>query len=148
MFVIHASKRLDRGTSRAGRIPAHEPFVNGIGAVPSFGQFLETFSTGFDAWRDYLSGAERSIVDISDGEQGGRALRIGNNSGNDAAALVHDSNIAYDPNALYRVMARIRRTAGSGVVYVGVCGFLADGVTLCNYTGSASLSNQFFIAAA
>ena len=37
-----------------------------------------------------------------------------NNSGNDAAALVHDSNIAYDPNALYRVKARIRRTAGSG----------------------------------
>lgn len=135
-------------TGRGGPWAYVSHTVNGIGAVPSFGQFLETFSSGFDAWRDYVGGAERSIVDISDGEQGGRALRIGNNSGNDYAALVHDSNIAYDPNALYRVKARIRRTAGSGTVYVGVCGFLADGVTLCNYTGSASLSNQFFIAAA
>ena len=122
--------------------------VNGIGGVPSFGQFLDSFSAGYGLWRNYAGTVERSIVDVSDGELGGKALRIGNNSGNDAVAMVHDSNIAYDPQALYRVRARIRRTAGTGVVYVGVAGYLADGQTLCNYTGANSLSNQFFCAAA
>lgn len=122
--------------------------VNGIGGVPSFGQFLDNFSTGYGLWRNYAGSGERSVVDVTDGEFGGKALRVGSNAGNDMARMIHDSNIPYDSEALYRVRARVRRTAGSGTVYIGVAGVKADGVTLCNSTGANTHLLQHHVAAA
>jgi hypothetical protein len=75
-------------------------------------------------------------------------MRVGNNSGNDQAWLIHSANIPFDPTALYRVKARLRRTLGSGTAYVGLAGVDADGTTLVNSTGAASHSSQHYIAAA
>jgi hypothetical protein len=132
---------------RAGEWTYASHTVNGIGSLPSLGAMLETFSNGYGLWRNYEPGAELSIIDISDGEFGGHALRIGNNSGNDEAWLIHEANIAYEPGALYRMRIRVRRTAGAGQLYAGVAGVAADGVTFVNYSGADAYGSQNWICA-
>jgi hypothetical protein len=131
---------------RAGEWTYASHTVNGIGSLPSLGAMLETFSSGYGLWRNYTPGTELSIIDISDGDYGGQALRIGNNAGNDMAYLIHDSNVPYEPAALYRVRVRVRRTAGTGDIAIGVAGVRADGVTLCNYVGADTHENHSWFA--
>ena len=109
------------------------------------GEFYDTFNTGFANWVDYTGDGELSIVSITDSTAGGKALQIGNNSGNDQAWLIHAVNIPFDPAALYRMRVRLARTAGSGDIYLGVAGVADDGATLVNKSGTATHSNQHYI---
>jgi hypothetical protein len=110
--------------------------------------FLESFQSGNLAqWTNYGGSGELSVVSASDSLTGGKVLRIGNNSGNDQAWLIHKQNIPFDPSALYRIKFRVRRTAGTGTVYLGVAGVAADGVTWVNTSGANGSSSQHYVAA-
>ncbi|MFD7764080.1 hypothetical protein [Streptomyces microflavus] len=67
------------------------------------------------------------------------------------AAIRGTVQVAYDPDVLYRVSARVRTltpsTTGPDSLYVGVAGIAADGVTLVNRVGAASHNSQHYIAA-
>lgn len=111
--------------------------------------FSETFeTTTLEGWTNHNGDGELSIVSVSDGFAGGKVLRIGNNSGNDQAWLVHNVNIAFDPGATYRVRCVARQTAGGGVAYAGVAGVAGDGTTYVNISGANSAGSQHYIAAA
>ena len=113
------------------------------------GSFFDGFEGADTArWVNYSGSGERSIQAVGDAGSGGRVLRVGNNSGNDQAWLIHSATIPFDPTALYRVKARIRRTHGIGTTWIGLAGVAADGSTLVNASGSNSHSSQHYVAAA
>lgn len=75
--------------------------------------------------------------------------RFGNNSGNDMLWLFSTAGkIKYYPEKLYKQTVRVRRTAGTGLIYVGVEGVAADGTTLVNTGGSNDHGSQHYITAA
>lgn len=121
-----------------------------VGQSVDPGSFFEGFlgTTPLNWWTNLGGSGELSVVSVSDAGSGGMILRVGNNSGNDMAWLTHTRSLAFDPSALYRIKARVRRTAGTGLCYVGLLGYAADGTTLVNSTGAASLSSQHCVAAA
>ncbi|MFD7338475.1 hypothetical protein ACFV98_21070 [Streptomyces violascens] len=65
--------------------------------------------------------------------------------------LAATTRIAYDPDTLYRVSARIRATSqapdGPPMVYVGVVGLGADGLIKVNRDGQDSADAQHYVAA-
>jgi len=109
--------------------------------------FSETWdgSDPLSRWQSYDGAGEQVIVSVTDGV-GGKALQVGNNAGNDMRWLVHRDLIPFDPNKLYRLRVRVRRTAGTGTFYLGWAGVAADGVTLVNSTGGNSYSGQHYHA--
>lgn len=110
--------------------------------------FLESFQSGdLTQWTNHGGSGELSVVSVSDSLTGGKVLRIGNNSGNDQAWLIHKQNIPFDPSALYRIKFRVRRTAGTGTVYLGVAGVAADGTTWVRANGANSINGQHYVAA-
>lgn len=108
--------------------------------------FQDTFEsdTSIDQWNGYSGSGEMSIQTVADAEYGGKVLRIGNNSGNDERWLIHNTNIPFDSSAIYRIRASARRTAGSGLIYVGFAGIAADGTTLVNVVGGNSYGSQHY----
>ena len=63
------------------------------------------------------------------GTAGDGTYVIGNNSGTDTRRIELNRNIPYDPSKLHKIRIRVRRTLGTGTIYLGVRGYLADGVT-------------------
>lgn len=119
-----------------------------INAKPEPTSFLESFQSGdLTQWTNHDGSGELSIVSVSDSLTGGKVLRIGNNSGDDQAWLIHNQNIPFDPSALYRIKFRVRRTAGTGTVYLGVAGVAADGTTWVRANGANSINGQHYVAA-
>lgn len=107
--------------------------------------FTETW-TGPDPlsrWQNYAGTGELSLVSAADAT-GGTVLRVGNNSGNDQAWLIHRDLIPFDPAKTYRGKVRIRRTAGVGTVYAGWAGVAADGITLVSNSGGNTHSSQHY----
>ena len=119
----------------------------GMGDPGSFFDGFES-ATALDRWKNHTGSGELSLLSVSDAGSGAFVLRVGNNSGNDQAWLIHNANIPFDPTALYRIKSRIRRTAGTGTVYVGLAGVADDGTAFVNRSGSDSYSNQHYFAAA
>jgi len=110
--------------------------------------FLESFQSGNLAqWTNHGGSGELSVVSASNSLTGGKVLRIGNNSGDDQAWLIHKQNIPFDPSALYRIKFRVRRTAGTGTVYLGLAGVASDGTTWVSTSGTNSTSSQHYVAA-
>ncbi|MEM4720532.1 MAG: phage tail protein [Candidatus Methanomethylicaceae archaeon] len=105
--------------------------------------FADTFDGSFD-WVNYSGGGEIEVVSSSDSITGGKILRVGNNSGDDQAWLIHKALIPYDPNCVYRTRCRIRRTAGSGTCFIGFAGVAADGVTFVNVNGENYIWHQHY----
>ena len=97
-------------------------------------------------WVNYSGSGEFEIVQ-SNAVSGGKVLRVGNNSGNDQLWLISSTQIPYDPSRMYRITVRARKTAGSGVAYLGFAGVAADGSTLVNVEGNATNSSQHYITA-
>lgn len=62
------------------------------------------------------------------------------------------TQIAYDPDVLYRISVRARTTsastAGADTLYIGLLGVGADGVTLVSRFGANAFTNQHYVAAA
>ena len=109
--------------------------------------FAETFETDADQWIRQQGGGEVRVVESSDSKMGGHVLRIGNDSGNDEAWLIHGEVIPFDPEALYKITVRARQVSGSGAAYIGWAGVAADGVTLVNSSGSNNYKSQHYHAA-
>lgn len=153
-IILAAGTALDWG--RIGGINKPEDgatvgadWFNNVTNRPDPASFLETFESGNLAqWTNHGGSGELSVVSVSDSLTGGKVLRIGNNSGNDQAWLIHKQNIPFDPSALYRIKFRVRRTVGTGTVYLGVAGVAADGVTWVNTSGANGSSSQHYVAAA
>ena len=109
----------------------------------SFSDYFDT-SDSLSLWESYRGSGERSIVQVADSVSGGKIMRVGNNSGNDEAWMLHSGIIPFDPNKLYRLRVRVRRTAGSGTFYFGWAGVAADGTTLVNTLGADQYSSQHY----
>lgn len=112
--------------------------------------FVETFDdpNSITQWESFSGSGERSVASTAAASAGGRILRIGDNAGDDQRWLIHRRLIPYKANTLYKMTVRIRRTAGSGTVYVGMAGVAADGTTWVNTAGSntATSSQHYFVA--
>lgn len=112
--------------------------------------FVETFddSNSIAQWESFSGNGEMSVASTAVASAGGRILRIGDNAGDDQRWLIHRRLIPYKANTLYKMTVRIRRTAGSGTVYVGMAGVAADGTTWVNTAGSnTATSNQHYFVA-
>ncbi|CAL1777604.1 tail protein [Acinetobacter phage vB_AbaM_Rocket] len=55
-----------------------------------------------------------------------RVIKIGNNAGNDTLWMHPNTFLPYDPDVMYKVRAKVRRAAGSGVFYIGIAAKNAD----------------------
>ena len=114
---------------------------------------FEDFTTYSDAseivpsvWLRRDGAAELSL-DNSALWSGGRALRAGNNSGNDGLWIASSRSIPYDPNATYRISAAIYQQSGTGAFFLGIEGRALDGVNQVNRTGLNTVNDQHFLAA-
>lgn len=149
-FRMRASNNLSQQASRRINLIVHRLLPTFVaGEFPNQGMvFDERHADGHEMWVNYEPGAELAIVAEPTAENGS-ALRVGNNSGNDQALLVHAENIRFDPRAIYEFTFRVRVPSGAGVVYLGVAGVLADGTTFVTWDGTTgSVYGQHYIAAA
>lgn len=79
---------------------------------------------------------------------GGKAVRFGNNSGNDEIWIALNKLMRFDPNSTYELEVLARRNSGTaGNFFVcGLEGVANDRTTLVNQSGSNSYTNQHYIA--
>ena len=78
------------------------------------------------------------IAITTGGQFGGKVLRVGDNSGNDAGYFLYYKVIPWDPQNLYRISATLKIAAGTGKFSLGVIGYAEDGVTPVDYQGNAT----------
>jgi hypothetical protein len=107
--------------------------------------FSDNFTSLSSNWVKLGGGGTASIVSDANASDG-YAL--------EASGYVwyeHSQNIAVDPNALYRIRAKIRQvqdpTSGGKNIYVGVSGVASDGTTRVTVHGQNSWANQHYFAA-
>ncbi len=97
--------------------PADYADVTADSPIDTFRETFENpnddFATRWTITGDYSIVAEAGVA-------GGRVFRAGNNSGDDRTNITYNTKIPYDPDKLYRMRIRARRTAGAGVVYAGL----------------------------
>lgn len=84
-----------------------------------------------------------SVTDAKTGGYVGRAMGY--------VWMEYPVNIPYDPDVLYRVSVRVRQnsdpTIGGKLIYAGVAGIGADGVTYVNVNGANdATANQYYFA--
>lgn len=91
-------------------------------------------------WRNYQGGGERVINQ--------RSLQVGNNIGNDEIWADHRDLIPVKKGAIYKISARIKRSHGTGIFYLGVTGVKSDKVTLVNLRGYNTHSSQHYAVSA
>ena len=112
--------------------------------------FQEHFDNPFNdlatRWVKAAGGGEVTIQ--TGGSAGGSVMRVGNNNGSDGATLYYFRSIPFDPNALYRMRVRVRRTAGAGLFFAGVAGRNAGDTAWVNTAGADLLTSQHTICAA
>lgn len=87
-------------------------------------------------WVNYTGAGESSIVN--------NVLKIGSNAGNDQQWIVHKDLIPIEKDTLYKVSAKVRRTHGTGVMYIGIAGVKEDKTSLCNIAGHNTHSSQHY----
>ncbi|EOG1895078.1 phage tail protein [Acinetobacter baumannii] len=73
----------------------------------------------FSDWTTIYALGEYTVVAQADG-QAGRVIQLGNNAGNDMIWMHPNNFIPFDATKTYRLRARYRRRAGSGVIYLGI----------------------------
>ncbi|QIW91534.1 putative tail fiber protein [Acinetobacter phage vB_AbaM_D22] len=61
-----------------------------------------------------------------------RVLSVGNNAGNDNVWMYTKAMLAYDPDVMYKVRAKVRRTAGNGTLYLGLVAKNSDKTQFVN----------------
>ena len=99
--------------------------------------WTQTFDSGTSSW----------LTGVTDAAAGGTvAQAVG------PVTLERNSNTPYDPDTLYRVIARVRTTvaptAGTATVSMGLVGIATDGTTRVSSTGANNIvTGQHFIAA-
>lgn len=127
-----SARILHGGLIQANTITASQILVSGLDSDGELefdekgpGQIIQEYfenpnSDVATRWPSVSGGGEESIE--AGGLTGGHFYRIGDNSGVDQRWMVHYKNIPYDESKLYRIRCRLRRTQGSGTVYIGVNG--------------------------
>lgn len=111
-------------------------------------EFRESFesTSSPSRWHNWVGLGERAIVN-AEGTIGGKALRVGNNTGDDLALLIYNSNLPFDPSKLYKMEVVARRVAGYGLAFFGVAGLASDGVAFRSVYGHHDVWNQYYVAA-
>ena len=104
------------------------------------GVFLDTFEVPIDPY--YSSMWEGNVDYPLNGKAGGKVLRA---TGEEWS--ICNTKIPFDPTKLYRFKARYRKTAGNPgrLMYFGIQGVAADGVTLVNSGGLNDQSGQQYM---
>ena len=70
---------------------------------------------------------------------------VGDNSGNDELWISSKSKIPYDPNKVYEIEIRTKRSgSGDGATYCGVTGFAADKTTKISTNGANAFSSAHY----
>lgn len=93
--------------------------------------------------------AEVSVGTDASGYPSGKALSVGNNSGNDLFWRNYVDNLVVEDGALYECVFDIQAAAGTpGFFWAGVTGLAANGNTLVNVNGDNYNANQHYFAAA
>jgi hypothetical protein len=77
---------------------------------------------------------------------GGKAIRVGDVSGNDTRWLIANESIPFDPEALYEYVAIIRRHVVDAPAYLGVVGRNADKTAYVNVAGGNSGDSAHTVA--
>ncbi|MFA7361922.1 MAG: hypothetical protein WC139_12895 [Candidatus Kapaibacterium sp.] len=107
------------------------------GRAPFIDDFTDTI-TGFNSrWTSLYGTGETTIVN--------NELIIGNNSGNDER-IYEGKSIKFDPNRLYRIRAKIKKTAGTGTIYIGVTGRDATDSVYVGVGGGVTIQYGYFAA--
>ena len=81
---------------------------------------------------------------------GNKALKVGDNSGNDYVRMETKTIFDYNPNKLYEFEVRIKGVNyqnDNAPLYFGMNGLAANGTTLINTVGAASISQQHYFGA-
>ncbi|WP_378347309.1 hypothetical protein [Acinetobacter baumannii] len=63
-----------------------------------------------------------------------RIIRIGDNSGNDTTWMHPNTFLPFDPDVMYKVRAKVRRTSGTGYLYIGLVAKNSDKTKYVNTT--------------
>jgi hypothetical protein len=117
-------------------------FLLGGQIYNSHGIFSESFEYDITKYWNLRAGGTGGVTYPLNGVAGGRVL--------DTTSYIWEAypqNIPFDPSKLYRMRARVRKTAGAGgsQVFVGVEGVASDGTTLVNATGANLPSSQHYV---
>lgn len=146
---------LDRGDILMGRASNYIKWNASLGTLTFYNAqsslaweeyFDGTLADILTRWTNYTGTGEVYLL-IGSGSAGGNALSIGNNAGNDERRYISNQSIPYDPSKLYKFTIRVRRTAGTGVVYLGVAGRNAADTEWVNASGINDFTGQFYVAA-
>jgi hypothetical protein len=108
--------------------------------------FADNFTTLSANWVKLIGGGSASVVSDANASDG-FALEA-----NGYVWYEHDQNIQLDPEALYRIRAKIRQvsdpSSGGKAIYVGITGVASDGTTRINIHGANFYASQHYFAAA
>jgi hypothetical protein len=120
-------------------------FLIGGQIYNSDGVFKETFEYDITKTWNLRAGTVTGTSFPQDGKAGGIALKATTNYIWEA----FPTNLPFDPNKLYRMRTRFRKTAGTSATacYVGVECYAADGVTAANSVGANATSSQHYVCA-
>ena len=112
----------------------------------------EVFRDNFDSlptsadWDIFQGSFDLAFVTTSDNHIAGSGnIVVGDNIGNDELWLSSKSKIPYDPNKVYEIEIRTKRSgSGDGVTYCGVTGFAANKTTKISTSGADSFSSAHY----
>jgi hypothetical protein len=89
---------------------------------------------------------EITITSVDDAIATNSNLAYGDNSGDDELWLVSKKLFPYDPNKIYEVEIRTKRSgSGDGLTYCGLQGYASDKTTKVSTTGANSFDNAHYI---
>ncbi|MFD8777515.1 beta strand repeat-containing protein [Streptomyces sp. NPDC059916] len=140
-----ATNAVTAGTIAAGAVTTNSLTV---GIAQSIAQKITDAMGDASLWTQPADSGTWSMVSgVTDAAAGGTVIQA---SG--VTSLERTTNTPFDPDALYKITARVRTTvaptSGTPTVYIGLTGIAADGVTRVNRTGANSLNSQHYFAAA
>jgi hypothetical protein len=134
----------------AGKIQAGAVTTNAltVGIAQSIAQKITDAMGDAGLWTQPVDSGTWSVLSgVTDAAAGGTVIQA-----TGVTSLERITNTPFDPDALYKVTARIRTTvaptSGTPTVYIGLTGIVADGTTRVNTTGANSTSSQHYVAAA
>jgi|GEM_PF-3795216 len=119
------------------------------GAIPELRESFDYDNINQFHARVYYWGGGKSITTLetdTGSVSGNKVLKCGDGTTAQTVWFVLGTPIPYNPDKLYRLSARVKRTAGTGTLYVGIAGFDVN-LNPCNKTGANSYASQHYIAA-
>lgn len=134
----------------AGKIQAGAVTTNAltVGIAQSIAQKITDAMGDAGLWTQPADSGTWSVLSgVTDAAAGGTVIQA-----TGVTSLERITNTPFDPDALYKITARIRTTvaptSGTPTVYIGLTGIAADGATRVNRAGANSLNSQHYFAAA